>query len=208
MDWVQRAEDLLYDGESVEEQVRVGAGGVVVTSHRVLAFTPDREGPNYRAVDRPNVDGAEVTTSGEFEFLEWGVKAVIVGIVLVGAGMTVSLDGMVSDISLADSGASSAVGLGGMMGMLQTLLNLLGQLDDLMRLFGALALAFGAVVLGVYLWSRERLLVIPVAGEDDIELTAPADAESVLHKLEAALLPGDAPPGAATESPPTDDPLA
>jgi hypothetical protein len=206
MDWAERAENLLYDGEAVEAQVRVGEGGVVVTSHRVLAFTPDREGSNYRAVDRPNVNGASVTSSGEFQFLQQAIKAIVVGVVLVGAGMTVSLDGLVSGVSLDSGGAAGTVGLGQMMGLLQTLLSLLGQLDDLMRIFGALALVFGAVVLGVYIWSRERLLVVGVAGEDDIELTAPENEEAVLQQLKAALLPGDAPPGAVSESTPDEDP--
>jgi len=64
MHWVERAEGLLYEGESVRETVPVGAGVVVVTTHRLLAFTPDREGPDFRQVDRPNVDGAEVRTVG------------------------------------------------------------------------------------------------------------------------------------------------
>jgi len=188
MDWVDRAEELLYDGESVQEQVRVGDGGVVVTSHRVLAFTPDRAGPNYRQIDRPNVEGVSLTTSGEFTFLEQAIKAIVVGIALVVAGMTVNLDGLVSGISLDSGGAASAVGIGGMMGLLQGMLQLMAQLDDLMRLFGGLALAFGAIVLGVYLWSREELLVISVAGGDDVELTAPE--EDVLDRLRAAVLPG------------------
>jgi len=192
MDWGKRAEELLYDGESIQEQVRVGTGGVVVTSHRVLAFTPDRAGSNYRQVDRPNVDGVDSRTSGEFQFLEQAIKAIVVGVVLVVAGRTVSLDGLVSGVSLESGGATSAVGLGQMMGLLQTLLELLGQLDDLMMLFGGLALAFGAVVLAVYLWSRERLLVIAVAGEDDIEL-APPDDESVPDRLQAAIRSGGPP---------------
>jgi len=136
MDWVERAEELLYDGESVREQVRVGAGGVVVTSHRVLAFTPDREGSNYRAVDRPNVDGVGYETSGELPFLRQAVKAIVVGLVLLAAGMTVSLDSLVSGIDLNSGGTAGAVGLGRMMGLMQTMLSLLAQLDDLMRLFG------------------------------------------------------------------------
>ncbi len=94
-----------------------------------------------------------------------------------------------------------------MLGMLQTMLTLMAQLDDLMRLFGGLALAFAAVVLGVYLWSRDRLLVVRVAGDDDIELTAPDD-ESVVDRIEAAIVP-EAPPadaGSAAQSAP-DDPL-
>ena len=188
MDWVERAEELLFDGESVQQEVTLDTGGVVVTSHRVLVFTPDREGPNYRQVDRPNVDGVALETRGEFQFLAQAVKAIVVGIALVVAGMTVSLDSLVSGVSLESGGAASTVGLGGMIGILQTMLSLLGQLDELMRTFGALALLFGAVVLGVYLWSRERLLVVSVAGADDIELTAPDD-DSTLERLRSAVLP-------------------
>ena len=191
MDWVGQAESLLYDGESIQEQVRVGDGGVVVTSHRVLAFTPDREGPNYRQVDRPNVEGVSLTTSGELQFLERAIKAIVIGVVLVVAGITVNLEGLVSGISLdSGGGAAGAVGLGQMMGLLQGMLELLAQLDDIMRLFGGLALVFGVIVLGVYLWSREELLVISVAGGDNIELTAPE--EDVRDRLRAAVLPGNA----------------
>ena len=49
--------------------------------------------------------------------------------------------------------AAGAVGLGQMMGLLGGLLTLLAQLDDLMQLFGGLALALSVVVLGVYAWS-------------------------------------------------------
>jgi len=207
MDWVARAESLLYDGEVIEADVRLDRGGVVVTSHRVLVFTPDREGSNYRQVDRPNVEGVDVTTSGDWSFLELGVKALVVGVVLVAAGTTVSLDGLVGNVSLDSGGAASAVGIGGMLGMLQTMLTLMAQLDDLMRLFGGLTLAFAAVVLGVYLWSRDRLLVVRVAGDDDIELTAPED-ERVVDRIEAAIVPDATPTdtGNADQSPP-DDPL-
>jgi len=135
------------------------------------------------------------------------VKALVVGVVLVAAGTTVSLDGLVGNVSLDSGGAASAVGIGGMLGMLQTMLTLMTQLDDLMRLFGGLALAFAAVVLGVYLWSRDRLLVVRVAGDDDIELTTPDD-ESVVDRIEAAIVPDATPTdtGNADQSPP-DDPL-
>ncbi|WP_276273209.1 hypothetical protein [Haloarcula litorea] len=208
MDWVNRAGDLLYDGEGVQEQVRVGDGGVVVTSHRVLAFTPDREGPNYRAVERPNVEGVGLTTDGETDHLERGVKALVAGLALVAAGYTVDLDGLVSGVSLSDTAATGAAGLGRMLGTLQTLLGLLARLDDLLLLFGALALLFAVVVLGVYLWSRERVLVVEVAGDDDVHLPAPeSGGDAVRDRLWAAIVPGDAPADAG-RSPPADDPLA
>ncbi|WP_135303679.1 hypothetical protein [Haloarcula amylovorans] len=207
MDWGARAGGLLYDGESVEEQVSLDGSGVVVTSHRVLVFTPEREGPNFRQVDRPNVDGVDRRTSGESRFLEHGLKAFVAGIALVVAGQLVSLDSLASGVSLDSGGAATAPGLGGMLGLLQTMLSLMARLDDLMLLFGGLALAFAAVALGVYAWSRERLLVVEVAGDDDVELPPPAD-DGAIDRLRAALLPGDAPPEAGQATPPMDDPLA
>ncbi|MBX0324226.1 hypothetical protein EGH21_14400 [Halomicroarcula sp. F13] len=206
MDWVERAGDLLYDGESIREHVRVGDGGVVVTSHRLLAFTPDRDGPNFRQVDRPNVEGVDRRSAGNADFLEQGVKALVAGVVLVVAGQMVSLDGLVAGVSLDGVGSAGAMGLGGMLGLLQGLLRLLAQLDDIMTLFGGLALALAAVVLGVYLWSREAVLVVSVAGGDDVELSAPED-DTVLERIRAAVRP-DGPSSAASEPPVTDDPLA
>lgn len=190
MQLAERAETLLYDGESIQEQVAVGAGGVVVTSHRLLTFTPDRAGPNFSQVDRPNVDAIEIRTVGDFRFLERAIKSLVVGAVLLVAGFTVSLDGMVEGISLDSGGATNAVGIGGMLGLLQSMLALLGQLDDLMRLFGGLALFFGGVVLAVYLRSRERSLVVSVAGGEDIELADP-ESQSAVDRLQAVL---DSPP--------------
>jgi hypothetical protein len=114
MNWVDRADDLLFDGEAVEAEVAVGDGGVVVTTHRVLAFTPDREGPNYRTVDRPNVEGVDLTTKGTWAFLERGLKALVAGIVLIGAGQLISLDDLIGGVSLDSAGAAGQLGMGGM----------------------------------------------------------------------------------------------
>ncbi|WP_254272574.1 hypothetical protein [Haloarcula marina] len=205
MDWVARAGDLLYDGESIQEHVRVDEAGVVVTTHRVLAFTPNREGANFQQVDRPNVDGVELASGGETAFLEQGAKAGVAGVALLGASQFVNLDGLAAGVSMG-GGATGAAGLGQMMGLLQTMLGLMARLDDIMLLFGGLALAFAVVPLGVYLWSRERLLVVSVAGGEDIELPAPGD-DAVVDDLRAALWsegPGNG--GHASSVP--DDPLA
>jgi hypothetical protein len=60
-----------------------------------------------------------------------------------------------------------------------------------MMSFGALLLLFALVPLGVYLWSRERNLVIEAASEDDsIRLPAPAaEADALANELEGAILP-------------------
>jgi hypothetical protein len=186
MDWVSRAEEMLYDGESIRETIYVRSGAIIVTSHRVLTFTPDRDGPNYRHVDRPNVDGAEVSTKGNMGFLKHAVKALVVGGMLLAAGLTINFDGLASGVSLDSGTATGQVGVGGMMGPLQSTLSLLAQLDELLLTFGGLAVVLGIIVLGVYIWTRERLLVILIAGADDIELTAP-DEESSVQRLQDAL---------------------
>lgn len=186
MDWVSRAEEMLYEGESIRETIHVRSGAIIVTSHRVLTFTPDRDGPNYRHVDRPNVDGAEISSKGNMGFLERAIKALVVGGVLLAAGLTINLDSLVSGVSLDGGTATGQVGMGGMMGLLQSTLTLLARLDELLVVFGALAVAFGIIVLGVYIWSRERLLVISIAGDDDIELAAPDD-DSGIQRLQEAL---------------------
>jgi len=186
-DWLEQVDELLYEGETVA----VGTGGVVVTSHRVLAFTPDREGANFRDVDRPNVVGVAGETAGDRGFLQQAIKAIAVGLVLVVVGQTVSLDSLVAGVSIG-SGAGR-VGMGGMLGLLQSFLTLVAQLDELVTLFGGLALLFGTVVLGVYARSRTHELIVSVAGEDDIRLAAPDDADEVARRLEAAIVPGDSP---------------
>lgn len=186
--WINRVDNLLYDGEEVVERVTVGAGGVVVTTHRVLAFTPDADGANFRDVDRPNVVGVASEAGGDLVFLQQALKAIVVGVVLVVAGQVVSLDSLVGGISVG-SGASQ-VGMGGMLGMLESFLSLMAQLDELMTLFGGLALLFGTVVLGVYAWSRERELVVTVAGDDaDLRLPAPEDADEIARRLERVIVP-------------------
>jgi len=186
--WIDRVDDLLYDGEETVETVGVGAGGVVVTTHRVLAFTPKSDGANFRDVDRPNVVGVTSEATGEFNFLQTALKGIVVGAVLLVAGQVVSLDSMVSGIEIG-AGAGE-VGMGGMLRLLQQFLSLMAQLDELMTMFGALALLFGVVVLGVYLWTRERALVVTVAGDEgDLRLPAPEDADTVVGRLERAIAP-------------------
>lgn len=187
--WSEQVEDLLYDGESVDERVDIRTATVVVTSHRVLAFTPERDGANFQQVDRPNVTGVSLQASGESKFLRQGARAALYGIVLVVAGLLLPIDSILGGVAMPN--ATGQLGIGGIMGMFQQMLTLLRNLDDFMRLIGALLLLFAVVPLGVYLWSRERSLVIRVAGEaDPIRLPAPeSDGDTLASRLEAAILP-------------------
>jgi hypothetical protein len=75
------------------------------------------------------------------------------------------------------------------MGTLQGLLNLLTQLDELLQVFGALAMLLAVVLLAVYWYTRERTLVIEVAGDDDIHVPRPSDATDQSTRLEQAVRP-------------------
>ncbi len=79
-------EDLLYDGETVRETVDLAAGQVVVTSHRVLAFTPRTEGANFRQADLPNVEGVGLGAQTEADLLERALRFGVIGVVLLGFG--------------------------------------------------------------------------------------------------------------------------
>lgn len=179
MNWRSRAEEVLYDGESIWETVHVGSGAVVVTSHRLLIFTPDQDGPNYRQVDRPNVDGATVSNTGKTGLLKYAIQALVVGGMLLAGGLLIDFDGLASGFSLDTGTAGGPVSAGGMIGLFQSVLDLLGRLDEALLAIGGLGFALGIILLGIYIWTRKRVLTISVAGDDDITLTAPNEDGSV-----------------------------
>ena len=203
-EWLDRVDGLLYDGETVETRVEVGEGGVVVTSHRVLAFTPDGQGANFRHVDRPNVGGVERTTRGEFGYLAAGSKALVLGAVLLAAGQSISLDGVVGSIDLT---TTTDLGLSGFLRAMQTLLDVLAMLDELVTVAGALGLLAAALLLGAYVRTREDRLVLDVAGDDGIELPIGRDDAATVERLDRAVRP-ETPAGATVQREETGDPPA
>lgn len=187
-----RVEDLLYDGETVRETVDLAAGQVVVTSHRVLAFTPETGGANFRQVDLPNVEGVGFGAQTEADLLERALRFGVIGVVLVGVGVVVDFGSLVGDVDLSGGEAAGQIGIGGMLGPLQTLLDLIRSLDQYMQLFGAVSLLFGALLFGVYWYLREPTLVIEVAGEEDIHVSRADRDDDVVSQLERAIVPGRA----------------
>jgi hypothetical protein len=211
--WRGDVEELLYDGEAVDRTVAVGTGEVVVTSHRVLVFTPERDGKRFRQVDRPNVVGVGLDHDGNERLLVGGLKWGVISVLLAGAGQVFSLDSLVSDISFGGGG----VGLGGVMGLLQQMLSLMAMLDELLTIVGALGVILAVGVLAVYMHTRERVLRLELAGEEDVIAPVADDVdEGVVAQLESALTassgvtppdgtsPTSAPPDGSLKS---DDPL-
>lgn len=185
--WRDEVERLLYEGETVEETVEMAEGAtVVVTSHRVLAFKPSLEGANFEQVDRPNVEGVSTGALAESDLLGRALQWGVIGLVLLAGGFLVNLDSLVGQVDLS-SASAGRIGIGGFMGMMQTVMDLLALLDDGMRLFGAIFLLLAAVLVGVYVLTRDRTLVIRVAGNDDVHVPRPEAVTGIQERLEAAL---------------------
>ncbi len=186
--WRQRVDELLYEGEEVREHVEFDASTVVVTSHRMLAFRPDADGANFRQVDRPNVDGVSTGANSKTTLIERALRFGLTGAVLIVAGYVIDLEGLIGGVDL-NSQSTSELGLGGILGTLQGMLNLLTRLDELLQLFGALALLLAVVVFGVYWYTREETVVIEVAGDEDVHIPRPPDAADTVERLEQAIAP-------------------
>lgn len=199
-DWRDRVDRLLYDGERVRESVAVADDRVVVTTHRVLALTPNADGANFRAVDRPNVESVDLSTGGTGRYLRWTIRPLVLGAILVVAGTQLDLGDPLSGM---DTSSAEATGTGGILSTVSSLTSLLAVLDEVMLAVGAVCLLVVALLLGLYLHSRETALVIGVAGDDDVRLPVDGGHESAAARLESAVAGATAPDGETPESPPS-----
>ncbi|WP_436923272.1 hypothetical protein [Halosimplex amylolyticum] len=188
--WAGSVEDLLYDGETVRRRVALGGDDrVVVTSHRLLAFTPGSDGENYRGVDLPNVTDVRAGHEGERNLLGIGGRTLVYGAVLLAVGVFVDFGAFVPTDAFQQTGAAGQLGMGGLLAMLQRFLDLVARIDEFARLIGAVLVLFAVFVFGVYLVTRDRVLVVGVAGdEEDVYVPASEDAlDGAVADLEVAL---------------------
>lgn len=183
-DWRDRVDELLYDGERVTESVDVPAGRLVVTTHRLLAFTPDGDGANFRAVDRPNVESVRLSADGSGRYLRWTLRPLLLGAILLAAGTQLDIGDPLSSV---DTSGAGETGAGGIVSSITSVTSLLAVLDELMVAVGAVCLLVVALLLGLYLYSRERRLVVAVAGDDDVGVPVSGDRSATVARLEAAL---------------------
>ncbi|QLH79628.1 hypothetical protein HZS55_21045 [Halosimplex rubrum] len=207
--WAGSVDDLLYDGESVRERLELGEDNrVVVTSHRLLAFTPDGDGENYRAVELPNVADVRAGHEGEDNLIRHGGRLGIYGAVLLAVGVFVDFGSFVPTDAFAGAGAGQ-LGMGGLLAMLQRFLSLIARTDEFARTIGALLVLFAVFVFGVYLLTRDRVLEVGVAGDAD-PIRVPADDETIdgaVADLEVVLF-GTAETGGANDASVRDTPTS
>lgn len=177
---------LLYDGEEVEELVDVGRDRLVVTSHRVLAFTPTGDGSRFDSIHRPNVTGVERRSGGATRHLERAAKAGVLGVFLLIGGVTVDLGGLIAGGGV-DPATASQVGVGEVLGLLGVLQAVLALVDDALLVGGVASIGVAALALTLYRRSRHTDVVVRVAGGDDVHLSADDATDASLTRLRRAL---------------------
>lgn len=187
--WLDRAEQLTYEGEAITETVELGEGGVVVTTHRLLVFAPDSDGEAFSHVDLPNVTAVDVVEAGERRFLVTGAKAGVVGAVLLLTGALLPLDSLVGEVDFGEG--AGQIGIGGVVGVIEGILGLLRSLDDVLLVLGALAFLVAAGAFGWYLQTREELLRIERAGDEALTLACGEEspAPEALVRIRRAIDP-------------------
>lgn len=198
-----RIDGVLYDGETVAERLTCGTATVAVTSHRLLAFTPDSAGANVHAVARPNVEGIERRTNGDATHLLRAAKAGLLGLTLAGLGWFVDLDTLLPAV---DGFTGTGVGMDGVLATIRTLFGLIRLLDDVLLAVGSLALVAASALTGWYVRTREPALVIAIAGAENVRLPPPTESGTVT-RLRSALQDAGRPQPPATnanERAPTD----
>ncbi|MXR50591.1 hypothetical protein GRX03_03070 [Halovenus sp. WSH3] len=188
MGWQSKVEDLLYESESVEEIVDIDNARVVVTSHRVLTFTPEMDGENFEQVERPNVTGVTTSAIGPTGLAAKSIRYGVYSALLVLAGVFVDFGSFIGGIRF-DAQSLQGTGASGLAGTAQGMLNLFSQLDELMRTFGALGLLVAVAIFAVYWLLRTPTLVISVAGDgEDLHVPRPDDPDLAVTALEEAIL--------------------
>jgi hypothetical protein len=188
MGWQSKVEDLLYESESIEEVVDIDDARVVVTSHRVLTFTPGMDGENFEQVERPNVTGVSTSAIAPTNLAARAVRYGIYSAMLMLAGIFVDFGGLIGGASF-DSQSLQETGASGIAGMAQGMLSFFTQLDDLMRMFGALGLLVAVVIFAVYWLLRTPTLAITIAGErEDLHVPRPEDPDLAVTALEEAII--------------------
>ncbi len=192
----RNVQNLLEDGERVERELDVGPDKVVVTDRRLLAFTPTGDGPNYRHVERPNVDSVGLRVRSELGHVKNGLLYLLIGLGTVAAGLTIETDGLLGDVSTGPGASSLGVG-----GIIEQVATWIALVDDAIVVLGALIVLPVVYHAVSYYRSRQSVLAVGVAGEDDIDLPT-AQVENPNNAVEQLRVALDLPTGEASEGSP------
>jgi len=188
-----RLASMLFQGEEIEDELTVEGARVAVTTHRVLVFTPDREGRRFDHVDRPNVLGATVETTGQDSYVDWGVRSGVYGAVLLGGGLLLEVSGVLDEFEGA--GAAEDVADSGISQVVSALPSALAALTTVLVAIGVLLVLGAAALVALYYTSREQELVIERAGRDPMRIPVHGEeGEQAARRLRTAVGTGSKSP--------------
>lgn len=178
--------DMLFEGETIEEEIAVSRGTVAVTTHRVLALTGEDDDQRLAHADLPNVRDARLRTRGRLGYLAWAARCGVVGVLMLGGGVLLQTDGVVRTISrvrVADNPAVAGVG-----DLLSTVGTWLSLLNLLLVFAGLVVAAVGLGLVALYLSTRNRELVVEVADRDPIRVPVEeTEGKRAISRLNAVL---------------------
>lgn len=191
MEWRDNVDQLLSEGEREQQRLELASATIVVTTHRVLAFTSAIDGADYRAIDRPNVRTVTVDDDADHRSAGRALAAGVVGVGLVGAGLIVDASGVVDSLG-AGNGSGPAGGV--VDATLATVETLLSAFELALLGSGLVVLVLGTFFALQYSRSRSRELVLTIAGDENLVLPL-TDEElegGVVATLDAAIQPNPA----------------
>jgi hypothetical protein len=203
-------ERMRQSGESVERVVEVGSATLAVTEQRLLALTPDSDGANFRAIERPNVEAISTGARGTTAHLRRAIRPGILGVVLLGASQFVDLEGVAGATTPP---GTDQLGLGGLFALLDLFLGLLALLDTVLLLGGVGLLCLALLLVGAYGYSRSTQLHVTVAGGDDLRVplegrsSSGTDPARTLERALGSLEPSPDDPATAAGEPQVETPL-
>ncbi|ELY78577.1 hypothetical protein [Natrinema pallidum] len=193
--WRDHVDELCHEGEHVEHRTDLADATVAVTNQRVLVLTADSSDGAFRHVDRPNVGTVTVETSARLRHLCAGLAAAFVGVGVLGVATngSVATPGPAIDLEgVSVPGPNALTRLAERaVAAVETILVLV---EWSVLLVGVAALALAVGLVGSYLRSRSRRLVLRVSGGDDLVLPV-ANVElddGAVADLERAIRPGSA----------------
>lgn len=160
-----RVEQMLHVGEEILVSEAIEDTLIVITDMRVLVFSPDKSAKSFYSVYRPNVTGFNVTTGGEASNAMKGVRIGVYSVLLLGAGVFIDLEGVIDPIS-----APGGIGISGMLSAINTVIFVLGFLDEVLLFLGLVSLSITSWYGVRYFQSRERNLLVSVAGDSPIRI--------------------------------------
>lgn len=185
---VEELQAFLFGGESVDAAIQLDDATVGVSSHRILAYRPDGDGPALQTAHRANVTDITLATSGAttagYRAVRFGVYTLILG----AAGSLIELDSIMEPVS-----APTGMGMGSAVALLNLVVRLIGYFDEVL-LFASLATA--AVTLffiARYLNSRNRVLEITRAGGEPLRIPLTTHNQAAVDHLAAPLTSPDEP---------------